>query len=298
MLGHGEIGRHLVELHGLHACRLVLAGTDDIVLDGVVDLAVGNDRRRHAGGRERARPDRRALHAHLEPFDVGQRAHRLVDEDVAHAAAGIADQHHVGFFCDLIGDGCQHVGIQHLVPVVEVAEQEGRIDERRGLREGRHVRWGDDAVVDGFALRHVLEILLLQSERGVLVQHEINRLAVVFLDQFLEADERLGKSVVVVELDRAVEGDVLRLRRHRVSGSKHRRAQRSKKRSWFHMFPPGEPASLTDVPSFVLGPGVSRGHDSARQRGKPAMVRNASEIFCSAGFAGWNVGQPVGHCRE
>jgi hypothetical protein len=46
------------------------------------------------------------------------------------------------------------------------------------------------------------------------VKHEVDGLAVVFLDQFLEADERLGKSVVVIELDRAVERDVLRLRWH------------------------------------------------------------------------------------
>src|SRR5258705_5067316 len=35
----------------------------------------------------------------------------------------------------------------------------------RSLGEGRHVGWRDDAIVDGLALRHVLEILLLEAER-------------------------------------------------------------------------------------------------------------------------------------
>ena len=68
----------------------------------------------------------------------------------------------------------------------EVAEQERRVDEGRGLRERRHVRRRDDGVVDGFALGHVLEVLLLEAEGRVLVQREVDRLAVVFLDQLLE----------------------------------------------------------------------------------------------------------------
>ena len=212
MLGHGEIGRHLVELHGLHARRLVLAGADDVILDGVVDLVVGDDRRRHADRGKRLGPDRRALHAHLETLDLGQRAHGLVDEDVAHAATGIADQHDVGLLRDLVGHRLQEVGIEHLVPVIEVAEQEGRVDERRCLRERRHVRWRDDAVVHRLALGHVLEILLLETQRGVLVQVEVDRLAVILLGELLELDERLGEGVVVVELHRAVERDGLRLR--------------------------------------------------------------------------------------
>ena len=134
-------------------------------------------------------------------------AHRLVDEDVAHAAAGIADQHHVGLLGDLVGDRLQEVGVEHLVPVVEIAEQERRVDEGRRLGEGRHVRRRDDAVVDRLALRHVLEILLLEAERGVLVQDEVDRLAVILLDQLLELDQRLGEGVVVVELHGAVERD-------------------------------------------------------------------------------------------
>ena len=43
----------------------------------------------------------------------------------------------------------------------------------------------------------------------MLVQHEVDRLAVVLLDQLLELQQRLGEGVVVVELDRAVQGDRL-----------------------------------------------------------------------------------------
>ena len=77
------------------------------------------------------------------------------------------------------------------------------------LREGRHVRRRHDRVVDRLALRHVLEILLLEAERGVLVQHEVDRLAVVFLHQLLELHQRLVEGVVVVELHGAVERDDL-----------------------------------------------------------------------------------------
>ncbi len=72
-----------------------------------------------------------------------------------------------------------------------------------------------DGVVDRLALRHVLEILLLETEGGILVQREIDRLAVVFLGQLLELDERLGERMVVVELDGAV-------KRERCLGAKDR----------------------------------------------------------------------------
>jgi hypothetical protein len=46
------------------------------------------------------------------------------------------------------------------------------------------------------------------------VQHEIDRLAVVLLHQFLEPHQRLGEGMIVVELNGAVErDDLLRLRR-------------------------------------------------------------------------------------
>ena len=83
----------------------------------------------------------------------------------------------------------------------------GRVDERRRLGEGRHVGRRDDAVIDRLALRHVLEILLLETERRVLVQREIDRLAVIFLHQLFEPDQRLVEGVIVVELHGAVQRD-------------------------------------------------------------------------------------------
>src|SRR5262245_16641814 len=65
MLRHREIGTDLVELHLLDAGSLVLTRRNDAVLDGVVDLVVGDHGRRHADGREGAAPDRRPLHAYL-----------------------------------------------------------------------------------------------------------------------------------------------------------------------------------------------------------------------------------------
>ena len=53
-------------------------------------------------------------------------------------------------------------------------------------RERGHVRRRNDRVVDGLALRHVFEILLFEPERRILVQREIDRLAVVLLHQLLE----------------------------------------------------------------------------------------------------------------
>ena len=91
--------------------------------------------------------------------------------------------------------------------MVDALEHEGRIDEGRGLGEGGHVRRRYDAVVHGLALRHVLEILLLEPQRGILVQGEVDGLAVIFLHQLLEPGQRLGEGVVVVELHGAVERD-------------------------------------------------------------------------------------------
>src|SRR5581483_6670479 len=104
VLRHGEIRPDLVELHLLDAGSLVLARLDDAVLDGVVDLVVGDDGRRHAGGGERTAPDRRALHADLETFQVRHGVDRLRSEDVARAAARVADQHDVGLLRDLVGN--------------------------------------------------------------------------------------------------------------------------------------------------------------------------------------------------
>ena len=76
VLRHREVRGDLVKLHLLHARSLVLARGDDAVLDGVVDLVVGDDGRRHARRRERRAPDRRALHADrksLQLFEVPDR---------------------------------------------------------------------------------------------------------------------------------------------------------------------------------------------------------------------------------
>src|SRR5262245_2771489 len=209
VLGHREIGADLEEFHLLDAGSLVLARGDDAVLNRVVDLVVGDHGRGHPDRREGAAPDRRALDADLQPLHLGEVAHRLVDEDVAHAAAGIAGQRRVRLLRDLVGDRLEQVGVEHLVPVVEVAEQERRVDERGGLREGRHVRRRHDAVVDGDALVHVGEVVFLQPQLAVAVEHEVERLAVVALDQLLELQQRLVEGVVVVELDCAVQGDRL-----------------------------------------------------------------------------------------
>jgi hypothetical protein len=142
----------------------------------------------------------------LQALDVGEVLHRLVDEDVARAAAGVADQHHVGLLRDLVGHRLEDVGVEHLVPVREVPEQERRVDERRRLGERGHVRRRDDGVVHRLALRHVLEVLLLQAELAVLVQDPVGLLARVLVDQLLEADQRLGEGMVVVELRCAVHG--------------------------------------------------------------------------------------------
>ena len=53
--------------------------------------------------------------------------------------------------------------------MIEIPEQEGRVNERCGLREGGHMRGRYDAIVDGDALVHVCEVVFLQSELAVLV---------------------------------------------------------------------------------------------------------------------------------
>ena len=75
--------------------------------------------------------------------------------------------------------------------------------------EGRHVCRRHDRVIDRLALRHVLEILLFEAERRVAVQDEVDRLAVILLDQLLEFQQRLVEGMVIVELDSPVQGDGL-----------------------------------------------------------------------------------------
>jgi len=115
---------------------------------------------------------------------------RLVGEDVARTAAGIADQHDVSLLRDLVGDRSEQVGIEHLAPVVEIAEQERRVDERRSARERGHVRRRDDRVVHALALVQVDEVVLLESQLAVAVEYEIDRLAIVLFGQLFELEQR------------------------------------------------------------------------------------------------------------
>ena len=207
MLRQIEVRRDFVELHRLDTGRLVFAGRDHAVLDGVVDFIVGDHGRAHADGGKRLRPDRSALHANLETLEIGEVLERLVGEDVADAAARIADQNDLGLGRDFVGDRRQNILLDDLVHVLDALEHEGRIDKRRRLGEGRHVGRRDNAVIDRLALRHVLEILLFEAERRVAVQREVDRLAVIFLHQFFEAEQRPVEGVIVVELDGAVERD-------------------------------------------------------------------------------------------
>ena len=66
-----------------------------------------------------------------------------------------------------------------------------------------------DAVVDRDALIHVREVILLEPQLTVAVKDKIHRLAVVLLDELLEAQQRFVERMVVGELDSAVEGDRL-----------------------------------------------------------------------------------------
>jgi hypothetical protein len=69
------------------------------------------------------------------------------------------------------------------------------------------VRGRHDGVIDRDALVHEGEVVLLETELAVLVQHEVDRLAVVLLDQLLEFHHCLRERVVVIELRRAVQCD-------------------------------------------------------------------------------------------
>ena len=93
--------------------------------------------------------------------------------------------------------------------MIEVAEQERHVEQRGSLGERRHMRGRDDTVIDRDALTHIGEIILLQPQFAVAVQDEIDRFAVVLLDQLLELQQRLVERVRIVELDGAVQRDRL-----------------------------------------------------------------------------------------
>jgi hypothetical protein len=99
---------------------------------------------------------------------------------------------------------------QNLVPVSEVAEQERHVHQRRGLGEGRHVRRRNHGVVDRYALAQVREVVLLGAEFAVPVQHEIDWLAVVLLDQLFEFQQCLVERMFIGELHRAMQGEGFR----------------------------------------------------------------------------------------
>src|SRR5206468_6340846 len=67
----------------------------------------------------------------------------------------------------------------------------------------------NDTVVDRDALVHEGEVVFFETELAVLVQNEIDRLAVVLFHQLFESHQRFVESVVVVELNRAMERDRL-----------------------------------------------------------------------------------------
>ena len=71
------------------------------------------------------------------------------------------------------------------------------------------MRRRDDAVVDRDALVHIRKVVFFQAQLAVLVQHEIDRLAIVLLHQLLEFHEGLGERMVIVELNGAVQRDRL-----------------------------------------------------------------------------------------
>ena len=226
MFGHDQVGRHLIEAHCLNARRFILTSFDHVVLNAVIDFIIGDHGWRHPRRLEGARPDRRALHAHFQPAQFRHIGDALIGEDIAHATAGIADQHHLGAAFHLIRDGREKVLIEHLVPMLQVTEQEGRIHNRRRAAEGGHMRWRDNAVIHRTAARrHIFEILLLKPQATVFVQHEIHRAgSIVALHQFFKAHQGAGEDVIIIELTRAIQGNGLLCARHRRRG-KARRSQ-------------------------------------------------------------------------
>jgi hypothetical protein len=114
----------------------------------------------------------------------------------------------------------------------EVTEQEGRVDERRGTAEGRHMRGADDGVIHRAAGRHVFEELLFQPQRAVFVHDEVDRPVVVLLHQFLEPRHCAVEDVFVIELAGAVQGD-WGLGLHHIRGGQSS-GNAAEKRTTFH----------------------------------------------------------------
>src|SRR5439155_18097233 len=95
----------------------------------------------------------------------------------------------------------------------------------------------DDAVIDRDSLVHVGEVVLLEAQLAVLVQHEVDRLAVILERKLLESDESFGEGVIVVELDRAVQGDrLLRAGVERKGQREQRGGARERLQKWMHRY--------------------------------------------------------------
>ena len=217
---------------------------------------------RRGDGLEDAGLDRGAHHPDRERLQLLHVAHRLLADDVPDAAPAVADQHHVGLGHHVVRGRLQGVaGRHHLLPVVEVAEQEGHVHEGGLLGEGRHVGGGDDRVVHRQALAHVGEVVLLQPQLAVPVEDEVHRLPVVLLDQLGELEHGLVEGVVVVELAGALQGDGLgsRRRRRRAGSRPGGRRRRTRVFSWAILLVRGVVGGAPhDTPTRLRGAGALR----------------------------------------
>ena len=66
---------------------------------------------------EKSGLDRRPHDADVEALQFGDVGHGFLDDQVAHAAAGVADQHHIRLGGDFIGDRLEGIAVEHLVPM-------------------------------------------------------------------------------------------------------------------------------------------------------------------------------------
>ena len=89
------------------------------------------------------------------------------------------------------------------------------------ILEGGGVRRGEHGVIHRQALRHVVDVVLLQAQFPVPVQGELDRLSVARLCRFLELQHVLVKRMRVVELTGPLQLDGLRQRRCRGGGERH-----------------------------------------------------------------------------
>src|SRR5262249_51702325 len=93
-------------------------------------------------------------------------------------------------------------------------------------------------------LRHVFEVLLLQAELRVLVQHPVGLLARILVDQLLEPHQRAREYVVIRELHCAVQCQLLCSRICRKKSGKRREKK---------LLHDGLPSSLMVIRQSVRG---------------------------------------------